>query len=104
MRAYQLWTLFSLASCASIKRPDSNLCFINVTAARLENITPHKECLNLSTDYDELGLKLSTATAKVSDLNDLSDLDRTFSMDAKSFANLKAYIQKLRDYYANKGN
>lgn len=86
MRVAILLVSCSLLIGCGIERPDSELCLINLK----EN---HKLCYNLKSDYDDLGNLRPDAKPKVKP----PDVDKNVCADPVSFANIKAYIAKLRE-------
>lgn len=92
-----LLMVFSFISgCASIPRPNSNLCIVNVPGLR-------ENCLNLKDDYDSLGRIRVGTRFKVKQFSTaeelLNDLNKNTCMDPDSLAELKAFIKKLREEY-----
>lgn len=92
MRPMIALTIFSLLGCAGIKRPDTDLCTVNVPAM-------HKKCYNTLNDYDDSGALLPDAKAKIIPLLGLIDLNKNTTVDPDGWANLKSYIKELRQAY-----
>lgn len=78
------------ASACSVPRPNTDLCGVN--AAKHE-----RRCYNLRDDYDENGNRKPDAKPKIKPARDVQDLDRNICTDPDGFAELKAYIKKLRE-------
>lgn len=78
-----------LVGC-DVPRPNTDLCGVN--AQKLE-----RRCYNLKTDYDRDGNRKPNAKPKIKPARDVYDLDRNFCTDPDGFAELKAYIKKLRE-------
>lgn len=90
MRYAVLLTVFS--ACSSIPRPDSNIGIINAGAGTISGY-------NLKNDYDSNGQLLPAAKPWIRTISTLQDLDKNACVDPQSLANLKAYVQDLKDYY-----
>lgn len=92
MRLRTLLTASSLAlvSCGGPERPDTNLCIVNAKAR-------HKSCFNMKRDYDDQGNLLPGVKPSIVPIASLDDLDKNLAVDPDGSANLKAYIQKLRE-------
>jgi len=80
-----------LAAC-SISRPDSDLGIVDA---------PRSQFLyyNLKEDYDDSGQLKPGAEMKVRMLESLQSVDRYTCLDPDSAANLKAYVQKVRERF-----
>ena len=97
-----------LSGCAGIKKPDSDICTINVPGLR-------ENCHNLARDYDDLGRLKPGTKMEVRQYDEIAQLlmgveskdpkekrtgiNKKTCMDPQSLANLKAYIKKLREAY-----
>lgn len=84
-----------LPGCASVPRPDVDLCIINAPAER-------RKCYNMKEDYDNEGKLKSGATPTYRSNDSVSDLNKGLFIDSAdgpeaAIARLKAYLQKLRD-------
>jgi hypothetical protein len=94
-----LLVAFSLAGCAGIPKPKTDLCIVN---APNEN----RKCYAMDKDYDDTG-KLKPGAVPVYRKNTaLSDLNKFLVIDSPTGtidgqAELKAWLQKLRSHYAN---
>lgn len=99
MRLTILLTVFSLISCASIERPDANLCVVNAPAK-------HLKCYNLKTDYDMNGQILKSAEPKFFRAETVEDLNKGVWMSNAHWAKVKVWISRLRKAYEDekKGN
>ena len=93
----RLMTLLMVCSCAcsTIPRPDTNLCVVNVPGK-------HLKCYNLKRDYDGDGNRNPDAKPTIVPISSLNDLNKFIATDPDGFANLKAYVQKIREEYNNK--
>jgi hypothetical protein len=93
MRSTKLPTLLltacSLAACG-VPRPDTDLCVVNAEAK-------HRKCYNLSRDYDDDGLLIPGAVPSFRPAVSVDDLNKNICTDPDGWANLKAYIKKLRE-------
>lgn len=85
-----LLMIFSLSACAGVGRPDTDLCVVNAAFDEIE-------CYNLREDYSEEGKLKPGAKVEVKDILSLSDLDKHVCTTPDGFAELKAYINLLRD-------
>lgn len=88
----KLWTISNillLAGCASIERPDTDLCIINSPFQKVS-------CYNLKRDYDEEGGIKPEAKPKVFSITGLQDINKFICTDSDGFANLKSYIKELK--------
>lgn len=95
-----LWMVFSLAACATIRRPDTDVMIINAPG--------NKRCgYNLLRDYGDDGRLLPNAkmfcrpNASVKDLNKAMVVDSPTGFE-DGLARLKAYIKLLREEYENR--
>lgn len=88
--------LASLEGCAGIPRPVGLICVAH-SANPPSILVAYNHCFNLATDYDDNGYLLPNA--KPIDIPLV--MDRHVNMDAPSFANFSAFIQKLRERYKN---
>lgn len=89
--------LISSLGCASIPRPDTDLCGIN--AASDNGAVPHKRCYNIKKDYDDNGNRKSSAVPKIVPLASLMDLNKNMCTDPKGYENLLVTIKNLRAEY-----
>lgn len=94
MRQMTLLTVFSLliSGCASIERPDANLCVVNAPAQ-------HLKCYNLKTDYDQNGQILKGAEAKFFRAETVDDLNKGVWMSNADWSKVKVWISRLRKAY-----
>lgn len=86
-------TVFSLllvCGCAGVPRPDTDLCVANVPGK-------NRKCYNLLRDYDNTGERIPGAKPTYKPLTSLNDINKSVMTDPTGFANLKAYLRKLRD-------
>lgn len=88
-------TILVLTSCATIKRPNVDLCIVNA---------PNKtrKCYNMERDYTSDGLIKPGAKAVYRVTESVEDLNKGLFVDSDSgpedgLARLKAYIKKLRE-------
>lgn len=88
-------TILVLTSCASIKRPNVDLCIVNA---------PNKvrKCYNMERDYDENGRLIRGAKAVYRKNESVEDLNKGLFVDSDTgpedgLARLKAYIKELRE-------
>jgi hypothetical protein len=88
----KLLMVFSLVGCASIKRPDSELCVVNAPSQ-------HLKCYNLLHDYDGQGRLKKSATAIFPPAKTVYDLNKGVWMSNLDFAELKLYIHDLKRAY-----
>jgi predicted small lipoprotein YifL len=88
-RLIALLAVFSLSGCGTLERPDSNVGVVNAPLR-------HLKYYNLKTDYDSNGILLPGAVAKFKTLQTLDDLNKYICMDPNSFANLKAFLNELK--------
>lgn len=84
-------TISSLTSCAGIKRPDTDLSVVNVPFSELESY-------NMLKDYDDNGILLPTAVKKITPITGLGDVNKFTCVSPQGFANLKAYVAKLKQH------
>ncbi len=87
-----LFVSFSLVGCASIPRPDTYLGVVNAPAG-------HVKGYNLRSDYDADGNLKPGAKAEFRPAKSVYDVNKYICTDPDGFAELKAYIQKIRDAY-----
>jgi hypothetical protein len=117
MQHATLLTAFSMlaASCASVPRPNSDHCTVNVPAL-------HQTCWNLSDDYTDDGrLKPGAvphfkpcpsdkwpcrdpATKYKDEAAMLADLNKGTYFDLDSWAEIKAWVKELRDAGGRRGD
>lgn len=90
MQSMKYWISFSLilSGCASIERPDTNLCIVNALGHNLK-------CYNMKKDYDNKGHRNLDAEPQFKLIENVSDLDRHLCIDPNSTANLKVYLRKI---------
>ncbi len=84
------FSLLLLAACAGVPRPDTDLCIINAPAK-------HLKCYNMARDYDESGQLLPSAKPTFRPASVIKDVNKYMAIDTKGLANLKTYINTLRD-------
>lgn len=108
MRLMMLFAIFSLCSCATIKRPDTDICGVNGPGLR-------ERCYNILRDYDNEGQLLPAVKPEIRQYFSLEDmmfgvqsndpkekrkgLNKKTCIDPDGLANLKTYIQQLKDAY-----
>lgn len=95
MRLTTLWVTCSLilaAACATIERPDSELCIVNAPLKR-------RKCYNLRHDYDDSGNLIPEATPSYAPVESVEDLNKHTTMDPESWTRFRAYLKKLREQY-----
>lgn len=84
---------FSFGGCAKLKRPDTDLCGINVPGLELR-------CYNLLKDYNDDGSRKKDAKPKQIFFESkeamLDGLNKFIGTDPVGLAHLKAYIAKMR--------
>lgn len=88
-------SLIVLASCASIERPNAELCIVNAPAL-------HLKCYNLSEDYHSSGKLKNNATAKYLPAKTVEDLNKGVWMSNNDWAQVKGWIRQLRKAYEQK--
>lgn len=96
----KLWTIFSLillSGCGGIKRPDSDLCVINVPGQTMK-------CYNLNHDYTSEGKLKSDAVPKYKPVLTLDDVNKLTCTDPDGLANLKVFIKEMSNYIRNCGD
>lgn len=79
---------FIFASCASIERPNTNLCIVNAQSNQLR-------CYNMKNDYTDKGVLKLDAEPHFKVISGVEDLHKHLCLDPDSTANLKAYLQKI---------
>lgn len=94
-----LLAVFSLFSCASIKRPDIDVCIVNAPGKKIN-------CYNLEKDYQDDGQLKPGAKFHTRVAASIQDLNKhlVFTSDTgpeNAIAKLKAYIKNLREAYEN---
>lgn len=77
--------------CATVERPDTNLCVINEPLEQLE-------CYNLRTDYSDEGKITTDAKPLIIGITGLESVNKYICTDPAGFSELKAYITKLRKF------
>lgn len=87
-------TAFSVFIGCSIPRPDTELCVVNAPMNQMK-------CYNVRDDYDDKGFLLPNATPLYRPAFTVDDLNKYTVMDIASWANMKAYIKKMREEYEN---
>lgn len=92
MRVTTLFLAFSLSGCATIAKPDANLCVVNAPAK-------HLKCYNLSTDYTDDGNIKASAKAKYFRAQSVEDLNKGVWMSNSDWAEVKKWIRELRKAY-----
>jgi hypothetical protein len=95
MKLYQAFSLFLLTSCATIVRPDANLCIVNAPAE-------HLKCYNLKHDYNKDGTIKKSAKAKFFTAQKVEDLNKGVWMSNNDWAKVKGWIRELRKAYEQK--
>lgn len=85
--------LLVLSACG-IDRPDTNLYVVNSPGG-------YARGYNLKNDYDSNGQLKPGAKPTFVPAKQVQDLNKFICTDPSGFANLKAYIQKMRDAYQN---
>jgi hypothetical protein len=83
---------FSLSGCATIAKPDANLCVVNAPAE-------HLKCYNLNTDYTDDGNLKKTSKAKYFQAKSVYDLNKGVWMSNSDWAEVKKWIRELRKAY-----
>lgn len=78
-----------LTSCATVPRPDTDLCVVNAEG-------PYQMCFNMKSDYKSDGKLKPDAKPKYKPALTVMDLNKNICTDPDGFANLRAYITKLR--------
>lgn len=84
--------LMSISGCSSaIKRPDSDVLFINAEAQHLEGY-------NVLRDYDSLGNRNSSAKLIIRPAGDLSDINGWACTDPMGLRNIETSLKDARNY------
>lgn len=94
MRLMILCLAFS--GCATIAKPDANLCVVNAPAQ-------HLKCYNLKTDYTDDGNIRASAKAKYFRSESVEDLNKGVWMSNGDWAKVKGWIRELRKAYEEQG-
>lgn len=95
MLRMMLFVSFSLLTIGcGVERPDTNLYVVNAPFEQAKGY-------NLKRDYDSEGNLKPGAKAIVIKVNSHYDLNKFVCTDPTGFANLKAYLQKMREAYRN---
>ena len=84
------WAAYSISGCGGVERPDTNVCVLNVELM-------HLKCYNLKRDYNDDGNLKPGAKPTINSISGLSSLNTFVMTDPDGWANLKAYIRKLRE-------
>jgi hypothetical protein len=87
-----LFLAFSLSGCATIAKPDANLCVVNAPAR-------HLKCYNLAADYNDDGNIKASAKAKFFRAETVEDLNKGVWMSNNDWAKVKGWIRELRKAY-----
>lgn len=82
----------SLSGCATIAKPNANLCVVNAPAQ-------HLKCYNLSTDYTDDGNVRASAKPKYFRAQSVEDLNKGVWMSNGDWAEVKKWIRELRKAY-----
>lgn len=87
--------IFSLffVGCMGVQRPDTNIYVVNAPAKHLKGY-------NMRSDYDANGVLLPNAVPIILPISTIDDVNKYNCTDPDGFANLKIYIEQLRDYYS----
>jgi hypothetical protein len=81
-----------ISGCATIAKPDANLCVVNAPAE-------HLKCYNLKTDYTDDGNVKASAKAKYFKAEVVNDLNKGVWMSNSDWAEVKKWIRELRKAY-----
>ena len=96
----QRMMLFAIFSCVfllvltgcGVERPDTNLYVVNAPGG-------YAKGYNMKRDYDANGQLKPDAKAIKIKAEEIYDLNKFICTDPTGFANLKAYVQKMREAY-----
>lgn len=93
MLRMMLFVSFSCLTVAcGVERPDTNLYVVNAPYEQAKGY-------NLKRDYDADGNLKPGAKAIVIRAREVQELNKFVCTDPTGFANLKAYLQKMREAY-----
>ena len=84
--------LIVLAGCASVERPNAEICGINAKSSQLR-------CYNLKSDYDADGYRLPDAKPVVKPIASLMSLNGGMYLSKSDIAPVQAYIDAIRRLY-----
>lgn len=85
-----LLTALNLSGCGGVERPDTNVCVVNYELM-------HLKCYNLKNDYNDDGNLKPGSKPHFKAITGLTSLNSYVVTDPDGWANLKAYIRKLRE-------
>ena len=83
---------FFFFGCASIKKPDTDICVLNAPEK-------HQICYNVKKDFDDDGRIKAGAKPKIKPYAVLEDANKNICTDPEGWENMKAYVKKLREEY-----
>lgn len=91
----QLMTFLAIFSvlfsgCATIKRPDTDLCGVNAPKGE-------QRCYNILRDYENSGVRKPGAIPTIKPAKTVMDLNKNICTDPQGFQNLLIYIEQLRE-------
>jgi len=92
MTRYLAFSVLLLGACATIAKPNANLCVVNAPGR-------HLKCYNLSTDYTDDGNVKASAKAKFIRIETTGDLNKGVWMSNADWAEVKKWIRELRKAY-----
>jgi hypothetical protein len=95
---------FSLSGCAGIQKPNTDLCIVNAPPG--DTTTHKRKCYNMATDFDDNGVRLPAAKPVYRENPTVQDLNKFLVIDSPTGtvdgqAALQAWVQKLRQHFAN---
>lgn len=93
------WTDFKILvlclafiGCTKVERPNADECVINAPGSKIT-------CYNMKNDYDEHGNLKPGVEPHFKSMLTTYDVNKYITMSPEDFAELKAYVAKLRDEY-----
>ena len=89
-----------LVGCASVQRPDADICGINYAT----NSAPHLTCFNIKDDYNDDGTLKSTAKSHRKLIPTPQSLNAGKYISKEDWPKVQVWLQDLRDYASNHCN
>jgi hypothetical protein len=86
--------------CASVQRPDADICGINFAADKPAHLT----CFNIKNDFDNAGVLLPTAKAHQKLIGKPQSLNAGKYMSKEDWPKFQIWLQDMRDYATNHCN